>query len=225
MNRRKPSARKPVILDRLSLKTAEAYLVEADPILGRVIETHGPCTLCAGREDPFEQLCVSIIGQQLSVKAAHTIRGRVLALTGSLTPEKLLEADPEALRAAGLSRPKIRYIRALSEMVDNGELALDSLTSLPGEQVLAELLKVPGIGQWTAEMFMLFNLRHSDVLALGDAGLHRAVKKLYGPKHNLQKAGKKWRPYSSVASWYLWQFLDANLLGQDEAQTSLNSPQ
>ena len=166
----------PVILDRENLRQAEDFLRQADPVLGKVMEMVGPCLLCEENErNPFEQLCIAIIGQQLSVKAAHTIKGRVVEKLGVLEPEAILAAGEEELRACGLSRAKIRYVKALSSMVNDGRLRLKELAELPSEAVLEELLKVPGIGRWTAEMFLLFNLRHSNVLALADVGPHRAV--------------------------------------------------
>ena len=203
---------KPIILDAGKLKKAEQYLMQVDPVLGRVIESHSPCGLCSAKDNPFEQLCVSIMGQQLSAKAAHTIRARVLDCVARLTPENILGADEDSLRACGLSRAKIKYIKTLSELVRDGQLQFESFSNLAANDIIDILVKVPGIGRWTAEMFLIFNLNHSDVLALDDVGLQRSARKLYGKDCDLKKIGKKWSPYCSVASWYLWQYLDANLM-------------
>ncbi len=200
------------VLDAKRLRQAERYLAQADPVLGKVIRAIGPCGLCGEESDPFEQLCIAIIGQQLSVKAAQTICERVRQAVLALTPSRILATEDDALRAAGISRPKIRYLKALAGSVASGELVLSGLKRHPPEQVVLELVKVPGIGKWTAEMFLIFNLNHSDVLSLGDAGLQRATRLLYGESATLQAVGEKWRPYCSVASWYLWQYLDARLL-------------
>lgn len=198
-----------IILDEQEIIRAEEHLKGIDPILAEVINTYSPCTIHQINEDSFKQLCASILGQQLSVKAAQSIRNRVLDCVGSFTPENVEQADSNTLRSKGLSWAKIKYIKALASMVLNGDLLLDELRGKNSHEVIAELLKVPGIGIWTAEMFLIFNLAHSNVLSIGDAGLQRAVKKLYGENYNLQKVSKKWTPYASVASWYLWRFIDA----------------
>ncbi|GHV52821.1 DNA-3-methyladenine glycosylase II [Deltaproteobacteria bacterium] len=202
---------RPLVLDSHSLALAEKHLLAADPLLGEVIKKHGPCTLCESAGEPFARLCLSIIGQQLSARAARAIRARALRRLAVFTPESVLRADEEALRADGLSRAKIKYIKALSAMTLREEISFCGLAAMPAEQVIASLVKVPGVGQWTAEMFLIFQLRHADILSVGDAGLQRAVKKLYGEKYDLGKVGKKWRPYASVASWYLWRYLDADI--------------
>lgn len=199
----------PIILNADNIPIAEEHLKRMDPILGEVITVHGPCTICERGEDPFEQLCVSIIGQQLSAKAAQTIRNRVLNCVGNFTPENIINVISEELRNNGLSWAKIKYIKALSGMVLKGEILFSDFFDKPSDEVITELIKVPGIGTWTAEMFLIFNLNHSNILSIGDAGLQRAVKKLYGQKYDLGKVGKKWKPYASVASWYLWRYLDA----------------
>lgn len=203
-----------IILDASKLKEAEQYLMQVDPVLERVIQSHSPCGLCTERGEPFEQLCVSIMGQQLSVKAAHTIRARILNCVVALTPENVLNTNEDSLRACGLSRAKIKYIKTLSEFVRDGHLQFDSFSNLSADEAIDILVKVPGIGRWTAEMFLIFNLKYSDVLALDDAGLQRAARKLYGEKYDLGKLGKTWSPYCSVASWYLWQYIDACIMGE-----------
>lgn len=184
--------------------------VSGDNISGNISGTGGSGANTGA--DPFADLASSIISQQLSIKAADTILRRALVHLGSLTPKAVLAVKAEDLRAAGVSGPKVRYLKALAEAVHSGELDFSSFASQSSEEVIATLTKVPGIGRWTAEMFLIFVLGHSDVLSLGDAGLKRAARKLYGEKKELAVIGRKWRPYSSVASWYLWRHLDGNIL-------------
>jgi DNA-3-methyladenine glycosylase II len=158
----------------------------------------------------------SIVGQQLSTRAANTIYGRVLELFGGNvpTPTQLIAADPDALRAAGLSRAKVVYLRDLAERVEDGELDLDHLTELSDDQVTEQLTAVKGIGQWSADMFLIFQLGRPDVLAVGDLGIRRAVERAYGLKKipdakTVTRIGEPWRPYRSLACLYLWASLDA----------------
>jgi len=190
-----------------SIAQAEAQLGKACPVMAALIARHGPCTL-AGREfTPFATLATSIIGQQLSLKAADTIERRVLALVPEFTPPNVAQLSPEVLRAAGLSRAKARYILELSQRVADGRLDLDALPEMDDEAVIKALVELPGIGRWTAEMFLIFSLARPDVLSPGDAGLQRAVRNLFGETATLQQIGPRWRPYCSVACWYLWRSL------------------
>jgi DNA-3-methyladenine glycosylase II len=200
-----------VIFDNASVHRAELFLSQADPILGKLIQLHGPCTICFDNIDPFVKLVSSIIGQQLSAKAARTIRKRVFRHLAEITPGNIISADHGALRACGLSNAKIRYIKNLSELTVNNAVNFSVLYELPAEVAITELTKIKGIGRWTAEMFALFTLHHSDILSLGDASLNRAVKKLYGDTAKLEIIGKKWKPFCSVASWYLWRYIDAGI--------------
>jgi DNA-3-methyladenine glycosylase II len=193
-------------------------LAKADPALGELIERVGPLELPHLRE-PFVALARSIVGQQLSMQAAATIWLRV-NLGGPLTPERLATAPEEELRAAGLSRAKVGYLRDLSERVIDGRLELDSLPSLPDDELITELTQVRGIGRWSAEMFLIFALGRPDVLAADDVGLQRAAGWLLGLGRNatpkeLAEAGEKWRPYRSLASLYLWKSLEQGLVRQE----------
>jgi DNA-3-methyladenine glycosylase II len=196
------------------LRRAEAHLADADPVMAQLIVRHGPCKLGARRvTSPFETLVGSIISQQLSSKAAATIKGRVYALVGApFEPAAFLAAHAEELRAAGLSGAKARYIRELSKKVAAGAFSFEAVAELDDEAAIAALTELSGIGRWTAEMFLLFHHRRADVLALGDGGLQRAAHLLYarGRKRPnlLARVGESWRPYRSVASWYLWRSLD-----------------
>ncbi len=129
------------------------------------------------------------------------------------TPAELLAADPEKVRQAGLSRPKVSYLRSLAEHVESGELELAKLTKLPDEEVSAQLTAVKGLGQWTAYMFLIFHLGRPDVLPVGDLGIRRAVERAYGLRKlpdaaRLTKIAEPWRPNRSLASLYLWRSLD-----------------
>jgi DNA-3-methyladenine glycosylase II len=188
-------------------------------VLGRLIEEHGPLTVQERRrgrpEDPYGALLRAIVGQQLSTKAARTIYGRLLELFGGAvpTPRQLIEADPGAIRAAGLSRPKIAYLRDLAERVEDGELELARLAELADHEVSAQLVAVKGLGQWTADMFLIFHLGRPDVLPVGDLGIRRAVERLYGLSEipgaeGITRIAEPWRPHRSLASLYLWASLD-----------------
>jgi len=190
------------------IKQAETHLSQVCPVMAELIDKHRPCTL-AGREfSPFATLVTSIIGQQLSMKVADTIERRVLTLvTGEFTPQAVAALAVEKLREAGLSTAKVRYIQELASRAADGRLDLDALPQMDDEAVITTLMELPGIGRWTAEMFLIFSLARPDVLSLGDAGLQRAVRQLFGEDATLQQIGSRWRPYCSVASWYLWRSL------------------
>jgi DNA-3-methyladenine glycosylase II len=198
---------------------AVAALSEADPVMARLIEEHAAVVRRdLKRERPgdaYGALLRAIVGQQLSTKAAATIYGRMLELFGghAPTPKQLLKADPEAIRAAGLSRPKIAYLRDLAQHVEDGTLELERLPELPDEQVAEQLTAIKGLGQWTADMFLMFHLGRPDILPVGDQGIRRAVQVEYGlrkppdPKR-LEKLARPWRPYRTLACLYLWSSLD-----------------
>jgi DNA-3-methyladenine glycosylase II len=195
---------------------ARRLLLRRDPVLAGLIRRHGPCGLAdALRADHFSALVRAITFQQLSTKAASTIHGRMMALMpgGTPTPENFACLTDEALRAAGLSRQKSAYLRDLCDKVSTGAVNLDALDALPDDEVIAALVKVKGIGRWSAEMFLIFRLLRPDVLPVGDLGILTAVQKAYGLRkrpspERLLKIGEAWRPYRSVASWYLWRSLD-----------------
>jgi DNA-3-methyladenine glycosylase II len=193
--------------------------LRADPVMARLIDDHHELVrLDLKRERPgdaYGALLRSIVGQQLSTKAASTIYGRMLELFGghAPTPKQLLKADPDKIRAAGLSRPKIAYLRDLAQHVEEGTLELERLPDLPDEEVSAQLTAIKGLGQWTADMFLMFHLGRPDVLPVGDQGIRNAVKveyrlrKVPDPKR-LEKIAKPWRPYRTLACLYLWSSLD-----------------
>jgi DNA-3-methyladenine glycosylase II len=185
-----------------------------------LVEQYGPISLRQFRRDrptdPYGALLRAIVGQQLSTIAARTIYGRVLDLFGGRvpTPRELLDVSEEAMRGAGLSRAKVLYLRDLAERVEAGRLQLDRLPKLSDDEVSAELTAVKGIGQWSADMFLIFQLQRKDVLPVGDLGIRRAVERLYKlPKipdaPTVLGIGEPWRPYRSLASLYLWHSLSA----------------
>jgi DNA-3-methyladenine glycosylase II len=198
---------------------AAEHLRASDDTLKRIIDERGPLDQEArlrGRPpDPYGALLRSIVGQQLSTKAARSIYGRLEELFGGRapTPQELLDADPELVRAAGLSRPKVKYLRSLAEHVLSGELELERLPDLGDEEVEREITAVKGLGQWTAHMFLIFHLGRPDVLPVGDLGVRRAVERAYGLEalpsaEELERLGERWAPYRSLASLYLWESLD-----------------
>lgn len=192
-----------------NIRQAERHLSRSDPVMKRLIAEHGPCPLAKREYNPFHTLVTSIISQQLSAKAADTIEGRISEMVSvPFQPTELLSVSVESLRTAGLSRPKARYIHELAQRVSDGRLSFTYIESVKDEDVIAALVDCPGIGRWTAEMFLIFGLKRLDVLSLGDAGLQRAAKILYGDGDGvLEKATEAWRPYRSVGCWYLWQSL------------------
>jgi DNA-3-methyladenine glycosylase II len=200
---------------------AVAHLRAADPVLRSVIDevgTDGLGDARAGRpHDHYGALVRSIVGQQLSVKAAQAIYGRLTERFGGRTPtpQEVLADDPDELRAAaGLSRAKVGFLRSLAEHVLDGELELERLDDLPDEAVIEELVAVKGIGAWSAHMFLMFHLQRPDVLAVGDLGIRRAVMIRYGldalpGAAELEALAEPWRPYRTLACRFLWRALDA----------------
>jgi DNA-3-methyladenine glycosylase II len=194
---------------------ARRLLLRRDPVLAALIREYGPCGLAAAqRSDHFSALVRAIVFQQLSTKAASTIYSRMVALlaNGELTPEALAALSDEQLRSAGISRQKGGYLRDLCDKVTAGVVPLDELERMADEQVIEALTKIKGIGRWSAEMFLMFRLHRPDVLPVGDLGIMNAVMKVYRMRkkptpERLRRLGEAWRPYRSVASWYLWRSL------------------
>jgi len=195
------------------------HLTRADPVLGALVEAHGSLDEEQRRRGrpagAYGALVRSIVGQQLSTKAARTIYERLTALFDGQTPTpaQLLAVDAERLRASGLSRAKVSYLRSLAEHVVAGELELDRLTELGDEEVIAQLTAVKGLGPWTAHMFLIFHLGRPDVLPVGDLGVRRAVQLAYGLEElpsagALERLAAPWRPHRSLACLYLWRSLD-----------------
>jgi DNA-3-methyladenine glycosylase II len=184
--------------------------------MASIIKEIGRCGLVRSkRADPFIAIVEAIIWQQLSGKAARTIYERFLKVfpEGTPTPAAILATSDEAMRAAGLSRGKIVYLRDLSTKVLDGTVHLESLETMANDDVVAAMTKVKGIGQWSAEMFLMFRLQRADVLPVGDLGIVKAIQRHYRLRktptpERMRKIAESWRPYRSVASWYLWASLD-----------------
>lgn len=201
------------------IAAAEKHLSRQCPTLRKLIRTHGPATLGATRRDPFHVLASSIIGQQLSSKAADTIQARLHALVGTrarLKPEHLLSVSAEQLRGVGLSYAKSKWLHALSERVQSGALDFSKLAKMDDASALQTLDDLPGVGPWTAEMFMIFALDRLDIFSMGDVGLRNSVNKLYNGGAKLDAAAtsvvvERWAPYRSIASWYLWRLTDGDI--------------
>jgi len=196
---------------------ARRLLTKRDPVIGALIKRHGPCGLAdAQHEDAFVALVHAIVSQQLSTKAAATIAGRFDALfDGKPNPSAVARVQDEQLRAVGLSTQKVRYIRDLCARITDGSLPVQTLNELHDEDVIQSLTQVKGIGRWTAEMFLMFRLHRPDVLPVDDLGILKAVQRAYGLRkmprpERLTKIGEPWRPYRSVACWYLWASLGNN---------------
>jgi DNA-3-methyladenine glycosylase II len=197
----------------------EAHLHAADPVLGALIDAVGPIDVNdrAGRpDDHYGALVRSIVGQQLSTKAARTIYLRLCERYGGRTPTpaELIADDLDELRAAaGLSRAKASYLRSLAEHVVDGELELERFDTMPDAEIAAELIAVKGLGQWTVDMYLMFHLGRPDVLPVGDLGIRRAVERAYAlpglpDPARLTEIAEPWRPHRTLACRYLWRSLD-----------------
>ncbi len=198
-------------------QAAVAHLASRDPRLGDVIEKVGPLTLeVDGVEDTFEALSRSIVYQQLTGKAASTIHGRLRALfpRKRVRPELLLALDDDALRGAGLSRAKVLALRDLAARTRDGVVpSVRELHAMGDEEIVERLVSVRGIGRWTVEMLLIFRLGRPDVLPAGDYGVRHGFKLTYGKRalptpKEVARHGDKWRPFRTVASWYLWRAVD-----------------
>lgn len=198
-------------------QAARRHLMRTDPKLAAIIKRVGPCELHAvAPKDPFEALCMSIASQQLSTKAADTIFRRFCDLfppDRRPSPERVMTLTDDEIRGAGFSRPKVGFIKDLASRVLDGRLDLAGLAKHPDDEVMRQLVAVKGIGRWTAEIFLMFRLGRPDILPADDLGLMNAVHRAYKLRKRpdakrLRKIGEAWKPYRSVAAWYLWATLD-----------------
>lgn len=192
------------------------HLKARDPVLGRLIETY-PRPTFEKHENYYQELVDSIISQQLSVSAARAIEGRFMTLFGGQfpSPEEILKVDVETLRGVGFSRPKARYVQDLAQKVLDGDVTFDDLDSQTNDEIIAELTQVKGVGEWTVHMFLMFCMARQDVLPVGDLGIRNGVTGLYDLDHQATPEDvariaeqNNWRPYESIASWYVWQSLE-----------------
>jgi DNA-3-methyladenine glycosylase II len=198
---------------------ARRALSAADPVLARIIRRH-PRVALASRGDPFSTLARSIVGQQISVKAADAVWGRLAGACPQMTPAAVLRRRAATLRACGLSERKVEYLRDLAAHFTDGRVDAAALVAMDDEAIIERLTDIRGIGRWTAEMFLIFNLLRPNVLPLDDLGLLKAVSLHYldgvPTRDLLGRAGREqvrrlaaaWNPWASVATWYLWRSLD-----------------
>ena len=198
---------KPEYWDR-----AKRALRRKDAVMSAIMQRHKGIYLVR-RGEPFLTLARAIVGQQISVKAAQSVWDRVVACAGAVTPEGILLKKPSELRACGLSDRKTEYIVDLARRFAEGLVHPYRWDEMSDEEVIADLVQVRGIGRWTAEMFLIFNLLRPDIFPLDDLGLQKGIRVCYfkGRKVSLarmRKLGESWRPWRSVATWYLWRSLD-----------------
>lgn len=198
------------------LRAAESHISKNDKVLAGIVTTYGHCQL-KPHTDHYGELVSGIVGQQLSIKAAAAIWQRVLALSdGKMpTPEQLLQIDTESLRSVGLSYAKASYVHDLARHILDGRLDMDHLAHLPNQEIISQLTAVKGIGEWSAHMFLIFGLGRLDILPVGDLGIKKAAMKLYQLKKLPDRkileglcSKNNWKPYESVAAWYLWKSLE-----------------
>lgn len=196
-------------------KKAITHLKKQDPILAKIITKIPPLEKRSVGGNYFLDLIETIISQQLSIKAADTIWGRFQALfpKDAITPEAVIEIDTEKVRGAGISYQKISYIKDLAKHVAESGLVFEQFDIMTDEEIITELVKVRGIGQWTAEMFLMFNMGRPDVFSHGDLGIRKAIQKLYKLKKEptqkqAEKIAEKWRPYRTIGCRYLWRSLE-----------------
>ncbi|MGB8339941.1 MAG: DNA-3-methyladenine glycosylase [Burkholderiales bacterium] len=193
-------------------RTATEQLSANDPILKKLVNAYPEVSLTS-RDDPFATLARSIVGQQISVKAAQSVWNRVLKEVGDMTPKKMLRKTEPKLRACGLSGRKVIYLQDLARHFHQGLLDPKKWNHEDDEIVIAELTQVKGIGRWSAEMFLMFHLLRPNVLPLADIGLQRAMEKHYNKgkpitKIKMTKIAEAWQPWRSVSTWYMWRSLD-----------------
>ena len=198
---------KPEYWDR-----AKRALARRDPVMARIMRAH-PKVFLARRGEPFLTLARAIVGQQISVKAAQSVWDRFTACVGPVTPVNVLLKERPALRACGLSDRKTEYIADLAQHFTDGSIHVQRWGVMSDEDIIAELVQVRGIGRWTAEMFLIFSLLRPDVFPLDDLGLQKGIRLAYFRRRKvalstMRKLGESWRPWRSVATWYLWRSLD-----------------
>ena len=196
------------------MRKAINHLKKADPVMAAIIDRAGPYKM-QYREPVFQTLVRSIVYQQLSGKAALTIFNRLAAAAkvDPITPEAILKLRPQKMRALGLSKQKIVYIRELARLTRDGDIRFERLPDMDDAAIIETLTRVKGVGVWTVQMFLMFALQRPNVLPVGDLGVRAAMKKAYGlselPKpQEMERIAAAWHPYRSIASWYLWRSLE-----------------
>ncbi|MFY9588606.1 MAG: DNA-3-methyladenine glycosylase 2 family protein [Actinomycetota bacterium] len=206
-------------MPRVSFAAASAELARRDRVMRRLVKQHGPCKIPRSTDDHFYALAESIVYQQLAGAAAAAIFGRFRAIyDGDLSPERVLRTREKTLRGSGLSPNKMRSIRDLATKVLDGTLPLEHISRLPDEQIIERLVTVRGIGRWTAEMFLMFQLRRGDVWPVDDYGVRKGYMRAYGLKEmpkpkELLALGERFRPYRTAAAWYCWRAVETKTPG------------
>jgi len=211
-----PTSRRKKTSEVHDFDRARLILMRRDPKLAALMKRVGKRPTSTARRDPFVALVRAVVSQQLSSKAADSIERRVHALVDgadNLSPAALLALEETALRTAGLSRPKISYLRDLASHVSDGRLDLHGLKHRTDVEVIEAITAVKGFGVWSAEMFLMFFLDRPDVFPIGDLGIVKGMQHLHGMKRRpkprtMIRLAERWRPYRSVACWYLWRIQD-----------------
>lgn len=186
---------------------AKRELSRKDPVISEIILKYNGEVL-TGKSDAYFTIARSIIGQQISVKAADSIWKKLEDKLGEISIPYILNASPLELRETGISATKVGYLKNIAESLENGSLDIKKLHKLSDDQVKSELVRIKGIGPWTAEMFMIFHMQRPDILPIKDIGLIRGIEKLYGKNKSIERVTNNWRPWRTVATWYIWRNLD-----------------
>jgi DNA-3-methyladenine glycosylase II len=191
---------------------AKKELKKKDKKLGKIIDSY-PKDFLFSKSDPFLTLARSIVGQQISVKAAQSVWDKLVLKIGKINPEIIYRSHTNTLKSSGLSRQKVIYLKNLSFAFLNKDIKINLWSKMSDDEIIEDLTQIKGIGRWTAEMFLIFNLCRADIFPLDDIGVIKGVCKVYNLKYPLEKKkliqiGNKWKPYRSVATWYLWRSLD-----------------
>ncbi|HXF77498.1 MAG TPA: DNA-3-methyladenine glycosylase [Usitatibacter sp.] len=193
-------------------ESAKKHLARSDPVLKKLIKSY-PNMAIASRGDEFQTLARAIVGQQISTKAAASIWARFAECSGAVTPKRVAALAPEAMRACGLSGAKVRYIHDLAQHFASGSVKPRRWPAMDDEAIIEDLVRVKGIGRWSAEMFLMFHLMRPDLLPVDDLGLRRAMERQFNrgralTKDRMRRIASRWAPYRSVATWYLWRSLE-----------------
>jgi len=188
------------------------YLIKKDQKLGSLIKSY-PNDFLFSKSDPFLTLARSIVGQQISVNAAQSVWDRLEIKIKKVTPQNIKEMHSNSLKSVGLSRQKVQYLKNLSDAFNNNKIKIKLWSKMSDEDIIQDLIQIKGIGRWTAEMFLIFNLCREDIFPLDDIGMIRGLCKIYQLNYPINrdkvlKIGNRWKPYRSVATWYLWRSLD-----------------
>jgi len=191
---------------------AKSYLARRDPVLRRLVKAF-PDAVLGGRGDAFQTLARSIVGQQISVKAAQSVWNRFVECAGKVDPATIVALEDASIRACGFSSMKVSYVKDLARHFHTGEVKPRRWSRMKDEAIIEELVQVRGIGRWSVEMFLIFHLMRPNVLPVDDLGLRRAMERAYNDgealtRDEMREIGARWDPYCSVATWYMWRSLD-----------------